>query len=800
MTNELTFDQLGKFYKPEQFALDSTEESILCDEIIGQERAAKALKFGLNIKTKGYNIYVMGTPGTGRTTYAKHFAEEIAKNESIPHDMCYVYNFENPKNPCALAFEAGKGKEFVADMEEFLEVLQVEIPKLFSSLEYEKEKNKIVKVYQDKRDAVIKQMTDEAKEYGFGVKMSNTGIYFLPIVGDVTISEEDYDALDEEQKAYISENSEIIQEKAADVMRLIKEFEKETKKNVEDREYNLGLFTLSKYLSPIQEKYVQDERVSSYLVALKEDVLDNLYDFIEEEFEEEESLQLMLPWMNKRTKEDCLAKYKVNLLVDNSSLTHAPVIVDFNPTYSNLIGEIEYDSEFGNLTTDFMKIKPGLIHKANGGYLILHVTDILGNPYVWETLRRVLKTNEIVIEPMREYLLSGMSVTSIKPEAIAVDVKVILVGNDYYYDVLSEYDDDFLKLFKISAQFDYEMQNDSSHLNCLVQYIKNFSAKENILPLEMEAVCTVLTYSSRLAETQDKLTTKFSQMNELLFESSAWAKMDNEQTITKEYILKTIREKEYRDNLYEEKLNEMMDNNTIMIDTEGAKIGQINGLAVLDTGAHVFGKPAKITATTYLGKAGIINIEKEAEMSGSIHDKGVQVLIGYLGQKYAQEFPLSLSCRIGFEQNYHGIDGDSASSTELYCIMSSLADLPITQEIAVTGSINQRGDIQPIGGVTFKIEGFFELCRKRGLTGKQGVIIPWQNVRDLVLKEEVVEAVRDGLFHIYPIRHVDEGIELLMNTPASIKNAKGKFTQACVHGKVMKKLAKYFKKSMMDTE
>lgn len=793
MTNELSYTSLKKVLTPEQLEEACTTTDI---DIIGQERAAEALGFGLNIKTTGYNIYVSGLPGTGKTTFAKHFAEKLAAAEGAPDDVCYIYNFENPKYPKALTFKAGSGKQFLEEMDEFIDTLCVEIPKTFSSQEYEKEKNKIVKVYQDKRDEVIKQMTEEAKENGFGVKMTNTGIYFLPIIEGETISEEEYDSLNEEQKEKISEISEVIQEKASDVMRIIKEFEKETKKEVEDKEYSLGLFTISRYLSPLQEKYVDNEQVSKYLCAVKEDILENLDDFMEEEYEEDESLQLMLPWITKKSKEESLSKYKVNLIVDNSEIMGAPVIVDFNPTYSNLIGEIEYDNEFGNFITDFTKIKAGLIHKANGGYLILQVTDVLSNPYCWDLLRRILKTGEILIEPAREYALSGISVTSIKPETIKVSLKVILIGTEYYYDLLKEFDDEFEKLFKICAHFDYEMKNDSENVKYLAKYIKNFAVKERILPFDTEAVLKVIEYSQRLSETQEKLTTRFSLLNELLFEASAWAKLEAAETINKDYILKAIQKKEHRENLYEEKLNEMIDNNSIMLDTEGTKIAQINGLAVLDTGDYVFGKPSRITATTYVGKAGIINIEKEADMSGNIHDKGIQVLTGYLGQKYAQEFPLSLSCRVCFEQNYNGIDGDSASSTELYCIISSLADLPITQEIAVTGSINQRGEIQAIGGVTYKVEGFFDLCKKRGLTGNQGVIIPFQNIEHLVLKDEVIEAVKEGKFHIYPIKHVDEGIEILMGVKAGSLNAKGKYPQTCVHGRVMKKLLKYYKRSL----
>lgn len=800
MAKELTYDKLKSKFDIDKFEFNSLHEIEPCDSIIGQKRASEALEFGLKIKTKGFNIFVTGLPGTGKTTFAEKYAHKIAASEETPCDLCYVYNFDNPKNPKLLKFEAGKGKEFKEEMEELIHVLSLEIPKAFSSDDYENEKEKIIKDYQEQRDEIIKQMTDEAKKYEFGVKMTNTGMYFMPIIDGKVISEDEFDELSDEQKDEISEKSEIVQEKATQVMKVIKEYEKETKKEIDEIEYNIGLFTLGRFLTPIQEKYIEDEKISKYIAEVKEDILDNLDDFIEDDEEEDEAVQFMMPWVTKKNNEENLFKYKVNLLVDNSQTKGAPVIINYNPTYTNLIGEVEYDNEYGNFTTDFMKIKPGLLHKANGGYLILQISDILGNPYSWETLRRFLKTNEIVIEPLKEYQLGGISVTSIKPENVKSNVKVILIGTNYYYELLSEYDDDFSKLFKICAMFDYEMDNNKENIHQVAQFVKRFVLKEKSRNFDISAISEIIEYSTRVAERQDKLTTIFSQLNEILAEANAWASIDKAEIVNSKYIKKAIDKKLSRINLYEEKLTQMILENEIMIDTEGCKVGQINGLAVMDTGNYTFGKPTRITATTYLGKSGIVNIEKEADMSGNIHNKGVQVITGYLGQTYAQEFPLTLSCRICFEQNYSGIDGDSASSTELYAILSSLSNAPINQELAVTGSVNQRGEIQPIGGVTYKIEGFFDICQKRGLTGNQGVIIPCQNVKDLVLKEEVIEAVKNKKFHIYPISTIEEGIEILTGIPAGKKSAKGKYAQNTIHGKVIKKLKEYYKKSMESDE
>ena len=483
--------------------------------------------------------------------------------------------------------------------------------------------------------------------------------------------------------------------------------------------------------------------------------------------------------------------------MDNSETKGAPVIVDFNPTYYNLVGEVEYDSEFGNLTTDFMKIKGGLFHKANGGYLIVQAQDILTNVQAWEAVRRVIKTKEISMESLREQL-GAVAMPTLKPEPIPVNIKVIMIGSSYYYEMLNEYDEEFQKLFKIRADFDYEMPRTQKNIMDMAKFIHDFSVKEKTGPFDASAVAKVVELSSRMAQRQDKLSTRFNQIVEILCEAATWAHLQQDSMITAGHVQKAIDEKEQRLKLYEEKLDEMLEEGVVMIDTSGSKVGQINGLAVLDMGSYEFGNPSRITATTYIGMSGIVNIEKEADMSGSTHNKGVQIITGYLGQKYAQEFPLSMSCRICFEQNYGGIDGDSASSTELYCILSSLSELPINQELAVTGSVNQRGEIQAIGGVTYKIEGFFDLCRKRGLTGSQGVIIPISNVKDLVLKDEVVEAVKNGVFHIYPIHTIDEGIELLTGVEAGTIDESGRYPIHTVHGKVMKKLKEYYHKAMGD--
>ena len=798
MARELTYKELKNFSISEYLnKINTIKDAESHEGIIGQDRAEKALKFGLAVKSKGYNIYVSGMPGSGKSTFAKKFAEDLAAKEPRPDDMCYIYNFDDPKRPKLINLPAGMGKEFAEDIDDMISNISDDIEKMFSGKDFEDQKNAVFKKYQEIWDSKIKEMTEEAKAYDFGIKSTNSGICFMPIIDGDAITEELYDDLSDEQKRLINKNSDEVSEKAAQIMRDIKEYEKHTKKEVEDMEYSLSLFVIGRHVSALLEKYENNPQIVEYLKDIKEDILDNLDEFVNQDAEEDDALAAMLPWYARKGA-DIFSKYGVNVLTDNSETAGAPVIVEYNPIYSNLVGDIEYDTENGNLTTDFMKIKAGALHKANGGYLIVQAADLFASAYSWECLKRVIRTGEINIEPLREYS-TGIAVSSIKPEPAKVDVKIIIVGTQFYYDLIYEYDDDFEKLFKIRADFDYEMPFNNDNVAKHLGFIKKYIEKHNCMDFDLKAVVRLLEYSSKLAERQDKLSARFDKLAEIIVESDAWAKLESATEVNEYYVKKAIEERVNRLNMYEEKLGAMIEDNTILIETKGKKVGQINGLAVLDLGDYTFAKPTRITATTYAGRAGIVNIEKEAEMSGSIHDKGVQVIIGYLGNVFAQEFPLSFSCRVGFEQNYSGIDGDSASSTELYAILSSLGEIPINQEIAVTGSINQFGEIQPIGGVSYKVEGFYNTCKKSGLTGKQGVIIPKQNIPELVLDDEIIGAVKNGKFHIYPITHVDEGIEILTGIPVGEKNEKGTYPIKSVHGKVFRKLRKFYKKALMES-
>ncbi|MBR3600856.1 MAG: AAA family ATPase [Lachnospiraceae bacterium] len=794
-TYELDYTQIKNTCSRENFTFTTTAELDVFEGIIGQERAVKALDFGLDIKMKGYNIYMSGPSGTGKTTYARNSAEKKAIDEPVPCDWCYVYNFQNPKNPIALSFKPGIGKQFKEDMAKLVTFIKKELQKVFQSEDFEKQKLSIIHNFEKGQNELVDKMNSIAMEYDFYVKRSDTSLYFLPLVNGEPLEDDALESLSPEDHEIIDNNSQIIQEKTAPILREIQNLEKECDQKLENLEHKLGLAAIEDSIKELINTYGSYEHVTSYLEAVQKDILEHLNQFMDSEEAQPDVLSSLLPILNKKPEdEDNTLKYRVNLIVNHSETKGAPVVVTFNPTYTNLMGDMEYDSELGNLTTDFMKIKGGLFHQANGGYLIVQAQDIFSTPHAWEALRRVIKTKEINMDSIRE-LVSPTPAPILKPEPIPAELKVIMIGSDYFYEVLSECDEEFDKFFKIRAEFDYEMSRTEENINKIAKFIKGFVEREHSLEFDVDAVCAIIEYSSRSAARQDKLSTRFNYLSEILGEAYTWAKLEDAEIITAKHIQKAIYEKEQRRSFYKEKLNEMLDEGVIMIDTSGNEIGQINGLAVLDMGNFAFGTPSRITATTYVGKSGIVNIEKEARMSGQTHDKGIQIITGFLGQTYAQNFPMSLSCRVCFEQNYNGIDGDSASSTELYCIISSLSDLPIRQDLAVTGSVNQKGEIQAIGGVTHKIEGFFDLCKKRGLTGTQGVLIPVSNIKDLVLNDEVVNAVKEGIFHIYPIAHINEGIELLMQYPAGEKDSHGEFPKDSVHGKVYEKLKTFAKAS-----
>ena len=780
---ELGAEQLRFYCDEDCLAFSTTATVPPLDGMIGQDRAVKAVEFGLNTKKLGYNIFISGMVGTGKFTYAKQVVRRMAKQQTVPQDWCYVNNFDESAQPVAISLPPGVGRMFRQDMKELLDNLRSEVPKAFSTDDYEQERAFILKDFQDKRAVLRENFNEKAAVFSIMPKWSSTGFMMLPLLEGKPVSEDDFNKLDEVEKEKIQSSLQAVHDLAIIASRQEQEFERETKAKIAELDQKVALFAVGHLIEEMQEKYGDHNGVTEYLTAVKWDVVKNINDFKQQTSAEEES---PLALFEKPMKEAMRGRYAVNLLVDNHLCEGAPVVIEINPTYYNLCGRVEYSSRMGVVSTDFTMIKPGGFHLANGGYLIVNVVDVLTHPGVWEAVKRTLKTKKLYIESLGEqYGLIAMA--SLKPQAIPVDVKVIMLGSSYLYHILYQYDEDFRKLFKIHADFDVQLDNTRENIEKLAGFVSATIKKENLKEFTRAAVARVIEYTARLSGSQNKFTARFNQIVEIVCEADSWAESQGAEITDEAHVLQAIAEKRYRANKYEERIQEMFREGMYLIDIVGTEIGQVNGLAVLGVGEYAFGKPSRITANTYLGREGIINIERETKMSGASHSKGVLILSSYLGQKYAQKIPLSLTASLTFEQLYEGVDGDSASSAELYAILSSLADLPLRQDLAVTGSVNQKGEIQPIGGVTEKIEGFFEVCRIKGFTGSQGVLIPQQNTKDLELNEEVIEAVKNKEFHIYAIRTIDEGLELLTGTLAG-----GVDVADSVHGRVFAKLQVYF--------
>ncbi|MDF2571076.1 MAG: putative ATP-dependent protease [Sporomusa sp.] len=782
---ELPVEKLRFSCDENVFNFVTTETVPPLEVMIGQERAVKAVEFGLFTKNPGYNIFISGLVGTGKITYAEAAVKKVASQQELPYDWCYVNNLETPGQPIALALPAGMGHEFKQDMQELVDDLKTNIPKVFSSEDYEQAKQSLLKQYQEQRSVMVEEFTQYAESQGISPQWSSTGFVGLPMLDGKALAPEDIQKLDKEQRDAIEKNLFAVHEKGMDVVRRIQLLERGIREELKQLDVKVGLFAAGHLIDELKAKYDGHKTVVDYLEAIKQDVSKNVNEFKPQPEEDNNPLALF-----KRPAQDAKDKYNVNLLVEHRDTQGAPVVVEINPTYYNLVGRAEYETRMGVVSTDYTMIKAGALHKANGGYLILNARDVLANVGAWEALKRVLKTKKLQIENLGEQY-GVLAMASLKPEPIPINVKVVLIGNPYIYQLLYNYDEDFRKLFKAHADFDVIMENNVVNIQKLAGFISSTVNREKLKHFDKAAVARVVEYSSRLTGSQNKLTTRFNDVVEILCEADVWATMDNSQIVTAEHIKKAIEEKRYRANKYEERLQEMFAEGHLLIDTDGEKVGQVNGLAVLSVGEYMFGKPSRITANTYLGKSGVVNIERETKTSGTSHTKGVLILSGYLGQKYAQKHPLTLTASLTFEQLYDGVDGDSASSTELYAILSSVAELPIKQYIAVTGSVNQKGEIQPIGGATEKIEGFFSVCKLKGLTGNQGVMIPHQNVSNLTLNDEVIEAVRQGQFHIYPVETIDQGIEILTGVPAGEPSPDGTYLSGTVNALVSQKLKEY---------
>ncbi len=785
--NELSYRDLKMVCNQNMFNFETTEELEPINDGIGQERGIKALEFGINVNVKGYNLYIEGPSGVGKTMYTKNYLDSISSKKKVPNDWCYIYNFQNPNEPIAISLPAGQGKEFKENMDGFIKEVKKDIKKTFNADDFEKEKALIKKEFEEKREAVLNELNEKSQKHGFQVKSAQNGIYMMPMVDGKAIQEEEFEKLDENLKKEYEEKSVIVQQQIMDAISVIKHIERQSDKKVSEWQSNVALLTVNAHINYIKSKYKRNKKINQFLNDVKQDVLKNVSYFLEEDNQQN---NIQVPQAQKKT-DPCL-NYRVNLFIDNSNMEGCPVVMDSNYSYQNLFGKLEYENYYGALKTDFTMLQPGLMHKANGGYIIFQAKDLIANGICYEELKRVLRVKELSINNAMEQR-SQMAMISLKPEPIPLNVKVIIIGDANIYHTLLSVDSDFRKLFKIKVEFEETAPINEENVNKLARFVHTFCEQEGLPPLNKSAMARIVEYASRLAGDNDKLSTRFTEIAQVVGEAGTWAKLGRSKTVTEEFVDKALLERVERIKKYDAKYVEMIKENTLLINTKGSFVGEINGLTVMTIGDYSFGKPAKITVNTYTGKEGIVNIEREVEMSGSTHSKGVYILSGYLGELFAQDIPLCLTASICFEQLYNGVDGDSASSTELYGLLSSLSEIPIKQSIAVTGSVNQKGQIQPIGGVNEKIEGFFQICKMRGLDGSHGVVIPIQNVNNLQLSDEVVDAVKNKQFHIYAISTIDEGIEILTGVPAGKKDKEGNFPAGTVNYLVYEKLKKYAK-------
>lgn len=744
----------------ENLDFKTTKEITPVKDIIGQNRAVQAIEFGLKMKQKGYNIYVAGASGVGRTRYTYNLIKKNLKSNRNLKDWVYVNNFKNANEPVSLSFKPGEGKVFKKDIEDIIDKLKNEVTKIFNSKEYEYHSRILMSELETNIENIIKELNEFARPRGFKFQATDKGLMSIPIKENGELMQEsELGNLTAIEVQTIREEGLKLNQDSKDYIDKIKMCEEVYKNKLKELDKTVGKSLVSFYEQYLINKYGNDEKIKKYIDDLCIDIVTNIDKFKEEDGDNRQNPMAMLGIMSTKNQDKFFNRYKVNLFIDNSECNQCKIISESNPTYYNLVGCIEYKNEIGALTTSFMEIKPGALHKANGGYLILNVKDLLSNPFSWDCLKRALKTGTISIESLNKQF--GYLVTStLKPEPIELDIKIILIGDNYLYSMLYAYEEDFRNLFKIMADFDIEIDKNQENIYKTTQLIASKCEEENLKHFTKEAVEKLIEYSTRVSDSKDKLTARFNKILDIIYEADAISD-ENQEYITGIDVKNAIEQKRYRNNKYEEKLNEMFKDGTLLIDIDGEKVGQINGLAVMGTGEYSFGKPSKITASTYNGRSGVINIEREIKQSGSIHDKGVLILSGYLGSRYGKEKPLSITTSITFEQNYSGVDGDSASSTELYAIISSIANIPIKQYIAVTGSVSQKGEIQPIGGINEKIEGFFDVCKIKGFTGNQGVMMPIQNVKNLLLKDEVVEAIKEGKFNIYAIKSIEEGLEIL---------------------------------------
>ena len=789
---EVPLDKLRWRLDPATLPFESTDDLEPLDEIVGQKRAVEAFKFGMGIDSQGYNVFVTGMPGTGRMSTVRKMLEEISKKDQVPDDLCYINNFKNPEAPILIRLTGGNGAAFKKDVHDFVELLKKQIPMLFESQEYINTKKEIMLAYEAQGKGFLKSLDEKVKEEGFAMVDVQVGQIkrpeVMPLVDEKPTHIDQVEAMVEKGRfpkdefETMKEKYGKLRERVEQMFLELRDLQKEVQEKLEEMDRQAFMDNALAMAEPLLEKY-ESQKIKHYLKSMLKDMAENLKIFNPQQ-------QPQIPGMATplTSEADLFQPYQVNLLVDNSDQTAPPVIVESYPTYRNIFGGIErIVDRSGVWRTDFSKVKAGSLLKAMGGYLIINLLDAIQEPGVWQALKRALKSEKLEIQTYDPFYL--FTTSGLKPEPIDLDIKVVVIGDTYLYHLLLNYDPDMGKVFKVKADFDTAMDKTEESIDQIARFIKTKSMDEKLKPFDRTAVAFLMEQAVRMTGRQEKITTSFPQLTDLIREASYVAREEKKTMVSANHVEKVIESRKFRAGMVEERLQDMIDRGTVMIDLEGEVVGQVNGLAVYSMGDYMFGKPSRITCSTAMGRAGIINIEREADLSGSTHNKGVLILGGYLRKKFAQKKPLTMSASIAFEQSYGGVDGDSASSTEIYALLSSLSQVPIKQSIGVTGSVNQNGQVQAIGGVNEKIEGFFDCCRKKGALNSQGVMIPESNVKDLMLRPDVVEAVKEKKFHIYPVKSIDQGIEILTGKKAGKRKADGFYPKGSINKLVDDKLA-----------
>lgn len=782
-------EQLRRTWDPGDLGFTTTAELPDLEGLVGQEQAVAALTFGLSIRSPGYNIYVAGPSGTGKTSYTSSLVGERAAGEPVPGDWIYVYNFDRPDEPLAIAMPAGSAPTFAGEMEEVIHDAQAATGRALSSKEHQSRREEMIRAVRQQVEQVMEALEQMAGAQGFGLTQTQQGLRPVPLLNGQPMTEEQFEGLPAERQRVISERAQEVQRAIAEAGRRTWEVERSVKEELRQLDHRVAASAVSPMITHLKQRYQSIPRLVEWLTRAEQELIGPVIPdpAPTREMEEAAAAEMRL-FPQRRRRVDPFARFRVNVFVDRRTKKGAPVVVESHPTYANLFGKAEYVTASDEEQADgFMKIKAGAIHRANGGYLILQAADLLASPYAWEALKRALAMREARIEaPGTENRI--LPVETVRPQPIPLDLKVILIGSAGIYHALYGMDEGFRKQFKFKAEFDVAMEANHLNVKGYASFISHVCRREQQRHLTADGVSEVLAHSHRLSDDQTKLSARFNEVVEVIYEANAWAIQSNSLVVDGVHVRRAIEAKAARSSLPEQRLLEMIERGSMLFDVSGQVVGQVNGLTVMNIGDYRFGSPSRITARVYMGQKGILHIEREIEMSGQMHDKGLFTLTGYLGDRFAQDKPLAFSASVAFEQTYVPVDGDSASSTELYALLSALADVPIDQGIAVTGSVNQRGEIQPIGGVNEKIEGFFHVCKLLGLSGRQGVMIPKQNLPNLVLCDEVVEAVRNGQFHVWAVGSIEEGVEILTGVKAGERGPDGRYPEGSLFARVDRRI------------